>query len=162
MQTFLPYPDLADSVLCLDNKRLGKQRVEAMQILNVLEGRRQGWKHHPAVKMWTGHTEALHLYKDICITEWIDRGFNNTMDLTSRYMAKAPYIDIIRVTRVGYMHAMLNPRTNRLRQSYLVFPKWWGGEIHATHRSNLLRKDAAHYSQFNWGEPNDLPYHWPI
>jgi len=33
MQTFLPYPDLRDSVACLDNKRLGKQRVEAMQIL---------------------------------------------------------------------------------------------------------------------------------
>ena len=130
MQTFLPYPDLRDSVLCLDNKRLGKQRVEAMQILNVLEGRRQGWKNHPAVKMWIGHTEALHLYKDLCIAEWIDRGFNNTM-----------------VWTYG---------------GHTSLPEWWGGEIHATHRSNLLRKDAAHYSQFNWGEPNDLPYHWPI
>ena len=41
-------------------------------------------------------------------------------------------------------------------------PNWFGGDIHATHRSNLLRKDAAHYGQFGWGEPDDLPYHWPI
>jgi len=132
MQTFLPYPDLRDSVACLDNKRLGKQRVEAMQILNVLEGRRQGWKNHPAVKMWTGHTAALHLYKDLCINEWVSRGFNNTMLRTAT-------ID-------------LEPN----------LPNWWGGDIHATHRSNLLRKDADHYGQFSWAEPNDLPYHWPI
>ena len=132
MQTFLPHPDMRDSVSCLDNKRLGKQRVEAMQILNVLEGRRQGWKNHPAVKMWTGYTDALHLYKDLCINEWVRRGFNNTMVRTAT-------VDI-------------EPN----------LPSWWGGDIHATHRSNLLRKDAAHYGQFGWGEPDDLPYHWPI
>ena len=133
MQTFLPYPDLADSVACLDSKRLGKQRVEAMQILNVLEGRRTGWKNHPAVKMWTGHTAALHLYKDLCINEWVSRGFNNTMVRTAT--------------------------TNDLEPN---LPNWWDGDIHATHRSNLLRKDAAHYGQFGWCETDDLPYHWPI
>ena len=133
MQTFLPYPDLRDSVACLDNKRLGKQRVEAMQILNVLEGRRQGWKNHPAVKMWTGHTAALHLYKDLCINEWVSRGFNNTMLRTATTIDLEPNL-----------------------------PNWWGGDIHATHRSNLLRKDADHYGQFSGAEPNDLPYHWPI
>ena len=133
MQTFLPYPDLADSVACLDSKRLGKQRVEAMQILNVLEGRRTGWKNHPAVKMWTGHTAALHLYKDLCINEWVSRGYNNTMVRTAT--------------------------TNDLEPN---LPNWWDGDIHATHRSNLLRKDAAHYGQFGWCETDDLPYHWPI
>ena len=148
MQTFLPYPDMHDSVACLDNKRLGKQRVEAMQILNVLEGRRDGWKNHPAVKMWGGCTEALHLYKDLCIAEWIDRGFNNTMDYTSGYMK--PDIDISRLTR--------NPKNSAWNP---LFPEWWGGEIHATHRSNLLRKDAQHYGQFGWCETDDLPYFWP-
>ena len=57
MQTFLPYPDLRDSVACLDSKRLGKQRVECLQILNVLEGRRTGWQNHPAVKMWAGRSD---------------------------------------------------------------------------------------------------------
>ena len=37
MQTFLPYPNFADSLDCLDYRRLGKQRVEAFQIINALE-----------------------------------------------------------------------------------------------------------------------------
>ena len=37
MQTFLPYKSFERSVQVLDNKRLGKQRVEAFQILNVLQ-----------------------------------------------------------------------------------------------------------------------------
>jgi len=35
MQTFLPFPDFAESAKCLDNRRLGKQRVEAKQILRI-------------------------------------------------------------------------------------------------------------------------------
>lgn len=37
MQTFLPYPNFVESAKCLDDKRLGKQRVECLQILNVLQ-----------------------------------------------------------------------------------------------------------------------------
>jgi hypothetical protein len=36
MQTFMPYSDFEKTARCLDNKRLGKQRVEAWQILNTL------------------------------------------------------------------------------------------------------------------------------
>ena len=39
MQTFLPYPDIEKSLNSLDSKRLGKQRVEAYQILNILLNR---------------------------------------------------------------------------------------------------------------------------
>lgn len=35
MQTFLPFPDFARSAKVLDNKRLGKQRIEAKQILEI-------------------------------------------------------------------------------------------------------------------------------
>lgn len=35
MQTFLPYPDFAESAKVLDNGRLGKQRLEAKQILQI-------------------------------------------------------------------------------------------------------------------------------
>jgi hypothetical protein len=46
--------------------------------------------------------------------------------------------------------------------SDLVLPPWWGDErLHASHRSNLLRKDPAHYGRFGWAEPPDLPYFWP-
>ena len=34
MQTFLPYPDFHESAKVLDMKRLGKQRVEVLQLLN--------------------------------------------------------------------------------------------------------------------------------
>jgi hypothetical protein len=36
LQTFLPYPDFAASAQALDQRRLGKQRVEALQVLRAL------------------------------------------------------------------------------------------------------------------------------
>lgn len=41
MQTFLPYADFSMSAKCLDYRRLGKQRVEAMQILNAIRGEKK-------------------------------------------------------------------------------------------------------------------------
>jgi hypothetical protein len=81
MQTFLPYPNYIRCVQSLDNKRLGKQRVEAMQIINILDGKQTsaGWRNHPAVKMWVGYTNSLKYYCNCCIDEWIKRGFKNTM-----------------------------------------------------------------------------------
>lgn len=81
MQTFLPIPSFTESAKILDYKRLGKQRVEAMQILNTLQGKSNGWKNHPAVQMWRGYENALAAYMDACIDEWISRGYRNTMQL---------------------------------------------------------------------------------
>jgi hypothetical protein len=57
MQTFLPYYSFEESAKCLDYRRLGKQRVEVYQIINILEGKNKtnGWVNHPAVKMWIGY-----------------------------------------------------------------------------------------------------------
>ena len=79
MQTFLPYNDFKKTAACLDNRRLGKQRVEAYQILRIISGKRTsgGWLRHPAVLMWKGFSDALAAYQNSMITEWIDRGFNN-------------------------------------------------------------------------------------
>lgn len=79
MQTFLPYADFEESARCLDYRRLGKQRVEAMQILKCLRGEKDGWKNHPAVKMWKGYEKALAKYMNVCIDEWVRRGYNNNM-----------------------------------------------------------------------------------
>ena len=56
MQTFLPYRDFKQSFRVLDYRRLGKQRVEAHQVLNVLLGRTTtgGWRNHPITRMWDG------------------------------------------------------------------------------------------------------------
>ena len=132
VQTFLPYPSFGLSVSCLDWRRLGKQRVEALQILNTLHGlsKGKGWSNHPAVKMWKGYENALSYYKNCCIVEWIRRGYNNTMKLETV-------------------------------EDYQL-PEWFGREdFHASHRSNLLRKDSNHYGQFEWKETSELPYVWP-
>jgi Pyrimidine dimer DNA glycosylase len=79
MQTFLPYPNYIRCAQSLDNKRLGNQRLEAMQIVNTLEGKSIGYKNHPAIKMWVGYTNSLKYYTNCCIDEWVKRGFKNTM-----------------------------------------------------------------------------------
>lgn len=44
----------------------------------------------------------------------------------------------------------------------VLMPTWLGDPaFHASHRSNLLRKDFLHYAQFGWTEPPNLEYVWP-
>jgi Pyrimidine dimer DNA glycosylase len=132
MQTFLPFPDFYRSVEVLDYKRLGKQRVETYQILNILLGRTESksWSNHPATKMWTGYEEALKVYQNYTIDEWVRRGYKNTMK-----------------------HEIVDWKT-------LTMPHWFGDyDFHRSHRSNLLRKNYEYYSQF-FTEPTDLPYVW--
>jgi len=137
MQTFLPYADFQKSVECLDTKRLGKQRVEGMQLVNAIYNI-GGWSNHPAARMWRDHVPQLRLYTDFCIREWIRRGYNNTM---------------------AFEH---NPVILDLCFERYRMPSWFGDEaFHASHRSNLLRKDPDHYSQFGWVEVDSLPYVWP-
>ena len=81
MQTFLPYPDFQKSMEVLDYRRLGKQRLEALQIYNALTGISTGWRNHPATKMWAGYENALADYMNTAICEWINRGYKNTMKI---------------------------------------------------------------------------------
>ncbi len=82
VNTFLPYADFKQSVQCLDWQRLGKQRVEAKQIITILQSNGDlPFSHHPAVKMWIGHASALKLYFNECVSEWIRRGYKNNLPL---------------------------------------------------------------------------------
>src|SRR3712207_9547123 len=54
MQTFLPVADFTETARLLDNPRLGKQRVECLQVLRALELPDYGWANHPVVTMWRG------------------------------------------------------------------------------------------------------------
>src|SRR3712207_6920370 len=56
MQTFLPVADFDESARLLDSPRLGKQRVETLQVLRALELPDYGWVSHPVVRMWRGGT----------------------------------------------------------------------------------------------------------
>src|SRR5919202_5503585 len=84
VQTFLPYPDFAASAAALDNRRLGKQRVEALQVLRAVTRETYGWKHHPVVRMWMGYPEAVAAYGLAVCDEWVRRGWADTCAATIR------------------------------------------------------------------------------
>ena len=140
MQTFLPYADFRKSAKCLDYRRLGKQRVEAKQIIDLLEKYDAGedisklpWGNHPAVKMWIGYTDALKIYYNTIVEEWIDRGYNNNMKLYS----------------MGTMPILVGK------------PEWFGRkDFHDAHKSKLLQKNYDYYKKFKWNVPLNLSYKW--
>jgi len=141
--TFLPYEDFVLSVRVLDNARLGKQRLEANQIIKILEvldegnsvGKR-GYSNHPATKMWIGYTDALKVYYNTVIEEWIRRGYNNSMET---------YEDLPKKIKMP----------------------WWLGNVdfHKSHQASLVRKNEEFYSKkFPDLEVKylKLGYVWPI
>ncbi|MEU1088081.1 MSMEG_6728 family protein [Streptomyces sp. NPDC005892] len=151
MQTFLPYPDFHRSARVLDARRLGKQRVEVIQVLRGLTVPGYGWRHHPAVRMWAGYEEALVRYGlDIC-EAWTETGRADTCAATllvdlaaSRGRARVRVRDGEGLAEAGEL------------------PPWLGDEgFHLSHRSALVRKDPDHYRPLFPGVPDDLPYVWP-
>ena len=82
MQTFVPYADFERSARALDDRRLGKQRVETIQIVRALTVPGYAWASHPAVLMWKGYEEALGRYGLTCCDVWLERGFGDTCAAT--------------------------------------------------------------------------------
>src|SRR5688500_19943302 len=78
MQTFLPVADFEESARLLDSPRLGKQRVETLQVLRALELPDYGWTSHPVVRMWRGRTPALVAYGLAMVRVWRGRGVADT------------------------------------------------------------------------------------
>lgn len=137
MQTFLPYESFIESAACLDRARLGKQRVEAKQILLALSDPAYGWQNHPAVQMWKGAESGLATYGWYICDEWKRRGYKDT--LQQFFQDKLP------------------------EWAPAVMPAWMGREdFHRSHRSNLVRKFPEHYRQFWPDVPADLEYVWPV
>lgn len=136
MQTFLPYGTFLASAICLDYRRLGKQRVECKQIYSALTDPAYGWQNHPAVTMWRGYEAALARYGVYICKEWRKRGYSDTL---------LPWFE-----------------DRSLAGATIDYPKWLGTlAFHHSHQSNLLRKDPTWYGKFNWDVPADLPYVWP-
>jgi hypothetical protein len=138
MQIFLPYPDFKQSLEVLDNKRLGKQRVETYQIISAITRRPKldgtpykGWLNHPCSVMWKNYVPALKLYMNFAIQEWIRRGFQNTMEFEN------------------------------IEKTDIIIPSFIGNEkFHSSHRANLLKKDFEFYSKYGWSENPSDPYVW--
>lgn len=148
MQTFLPYADFEQSARVLDQKRLGKQRVEVIQVVRGLTRPGYGWRHHPAVRMWQGHEEALGRYGLTICEVWVERGFGDTCAAT-----------IVADLREAGVRAV---RSQADLGTADALPSWLGDEaFHASHRSALVRKDPDFYGRLFPGTPDDLPYVWP-
>jgi hypothetical protein len=149
MQTFLPVADFEESARLLDSPRLGKQRVETLQVLRALELPDYGWTSHPVVQMWRGRTAGLVGYGLATVRVWRERGFaDSTHTLITEF---APDVE--------------GASQEELARAGLV-PSWLGDEaLHRSHRSNLLAKDPDFYRPLFeplFGvEPDDLPYLWP-
>jgi len=137
VQIFLPYEDFKKSLRTLDNKRLGKQRVETYQIISAISRRPKldgtpykGWLNHPCTIMWKNHLPALKQYLNYSIMEWIERGFKNTMNF-------------------------------EIVNEEIVIPSFVGNErFHSSHRANLLKKEPDFYNQYGWTENPQDPYVW--
>lgn len=144
MQTFLPCQTFKESVKCLDNKRLIKQRLEAYQLWNTVapvgrisKKKRRVWYHHPARLQWVGFHQALWYYLYQCENEMVRRGFN-----VNRYTPK-----------------LLPPGFRRR----LRMPPWYTAALQKCHRARLLYKDKKYYKQFGWKErPTETYKYWPV
>ncbi|HEY8532985.1 MAG TPA: MSMEG_6728 family protein [Micromonospora sp.] len=149
MQTFLPYPDFAASAEVLDQQRLGKQRVETLQVLRALTWPRYGWRNHPAVRMWAGYEEALVRYGLEMCREWTARGCGDTVaeSLLTDFAAHSGRREV---------------RTQEELARLTAVPPWLGREdFHLSHRSALVRKNPDHYRPI-FGDVPPMPYVWPV
>ncbi len=136
VNTFLPFPDYKKVARTLDTKRLGKQRVEGLQILKANLGMTKGWVNHPAAVMWRGHEGLLSIYILSMCSGWVALGYKDSVaDQVTELMKHLP------------ADSYTNP--------------WWMGneEFHTSHQSNLQRKMPMHYC---FDVPEDLPYKWPM
>ena len=140
MQTFLPYVGFEKTAQVLDYRRLGKQRVEAYQLLNIVTGRTTSaaWRRHPAALMWRGYPRALLEYGFTIAFEWRRRGYQD------------------------FMVERFNSEFCSMICEKIVRPHWLGDQrLHSSHRASLLAKEPAHYQQFRWKETPEIDYYWP-
>jgi hypothetical protein len=146
MQTFVPFADFDESARVLDDRRLGKQRVETLQIMRALTIPTYGWQNHPVTRMWRGYRAALMDYQEATCAEWVRRGFGDTcLEKTLDDLATAP----------ADLDAYIGETFER--------PPWLADEsIMISHRSNLLRKYPEFYAPLFPDVPPDLDYVWPV
>ncbi len=143
VNTFIIVPDIHQTARMLDDKRLGKQRVEAKQLIDVLErydssgSCEGGWSNHPALRSWKGYTNALKAYFNIMVEEWIRRGFKNTMHI---YPVDYRNFHIIKC-RFDGKTAQFETQPNCYSYPFwIAFPP-----LYMSHQAALCRKNPEYY-----------------
>ena len=127
-------------------RHLGKQRVEAHQMIVLIENLQaetvkpaSAWIHHPALLMWIDHLALLKYYYNRCLAHFAARGGHND---------KLGPLDI---------------SPDEISQTNAYLPYWWGFEpFHMSHRASLYRKNPWDYEAL---KPSDFylnrGYFWP-
>ncbi len=133
VNTFVLTNTPESTVKLLDYKRLGKQRVEAKQIIEIIEkssklhsllmkesNTKISWANHPIVAMWCNNLNGLKYYCNACIREWINRGYKNNMTLYS------------------------------IQEKLEDLPWWFCNiQLQNSHRASLIRKDSIYYKDLS-------------
>lgn len=189
MQTFLCYPDFNKSAQVLDYRRLGKQRVEAWQILQINLARTElgFFVCDHCGKIFFVGTEHLWCNKCNSLGKTYYPPSPETYDnFHQRILIPWENHTAVKMWR-GYEFALadygfyicrewinrgykdnLQPKfIEELKYLYvnsrLDCPEWLGNEqFHSSHRAALLAKDYNYYSQFGWSENPVINYVWPV
>jgi len=136
MQVFMPYPDLEQSVRCLDPDRLGNQVYR--EGLSLLRG---GWSNHPASKLWINYKPALAQY---CIY--------GLRELAKRNSSPPTHLELLHEFK-------------RYTRYPIILPPFIGyTDFHISHQNNLIFKYPEYYAPlFNRRIPRLKPeYIWPL
>lgn len=170
MQTFLPYPSFTHSLACLDNKRLGKQRVEAKQILMALEFGPYQYRHsieHPWISCIESAFLGLRELNPKCVrrTPWYNHPATKMWRGYEGVLAEYGYICCQTWIARGFKDTLMpwfEPRIPLTPVMSCSDPSWLSNNaFHLSHQSNLVRKDPVYYRQFFPYVPDNLPYVWP-
>ena len=105
--------------------------------------------------MWQGYENALILYHDTMIAEWINRGYKNSMEL---------YCVSDMLSEQGkqwQIEGLLDIDLSQDRLYTLGIPHWLTDEFCSYHRATLLFKNLEWYGQFGWTEEPKYEYLWP-
>jgi hypothetical protein len=140
--TLLPYPDFEACASCLDKQRLARQCQDARMILEALLGRANTAKRldQPGVAMWKGCEKALALYG---------------IAMCSRSSSSA-----IRDNLRTWFVYQVDPGTTGA--AFVKMPRWLGHkDVHASHRSYLIKHSPAFYGKLGWLDGPDLPLRLP-
>jgi len=134
----------------LDDRTLGHQRVEALELLELLLGGEK--PRGPAARMWFGYEYALAVYGMMMCMEWVhNRGCADNLFFK-------------------FYNAIQDVKKDEPDFSYIEPPWFRDADVLRSHRSNLVRRQRElkipggerYTAAFGRATPKNMPYLWPL
>jgi hypothetical protein len=154
MQTYVTDLNMRKNADNLDFRRLGQNRVEALDVLCLnlelsqyyrpayWEFLVQRYSNHPVVHMWKGHGAYLHFYTYYLLKKWRKLGYSN-----AKCWPKWKEISILFPHNIAY---------------YGGPPPWLTPEFVDMHRAYLIRKDPGYYRKIWPNVDESIPFVYPV